>query len=131
MHRQAADALELLDGKTFGTAAEIAKHLLEGSDEARNAARNNIADQDAAMVQTKARADFLLRLGETQARAGLYNAAIATLSQASEAADRIGDMSLVARIALAMPDQLLPLPGDRNSAAALLARSVLSKANSL
>jgi tetratricopeptide (TPR) repeat protein len=132
LHRRAADAIEALHGVAFNAAGEIAKHLQEGSDENEcNTDWSNDCTDDATVQQTETHLDFLVRLGESQARAGLYKAALTTLARAGAAAERLGDAVRLARIALAMPSHLVPLPGAQNPAAALLARSALSRDHTL
>jgi len=132
LHLRAADALEALDGVAFNLAGEIARHLQNGSAESRcNTGGSDALKDDGGALQTRARLDFLLRLGESQARAGLHESALTTLSRAGVAAERLGDAYSLARIALALPIELVPLPGTQNPTATLLAQSALSKDNTL
>jgi tetratricopeptide (TPR) repeat protein len=127
LHGQAADALETIDGKAAGIAAEIVEHLQRARDGSHNNSDvPNGFDSDAEGARTDSRLNYLIRLGLSQARAGHFKASLKTLLQAGAMAQRAGNAYLLARAVVAAPVQLLPLPGSHNPAVALLARSALS-----
>jgi tetratricopeptide (TPR) repeat protein len=131
LHGQAADALESFDGRASNIAAEIADHLQKAwhqNPSNSNAEKNG---EDVANSPITTRVNFLIRLGLSQARAGMFKASQATLSEAAGMAERGGDTLLIAKAAVSMPDQLLPLPGTRNPTASLLARNALSRGGNL
>jgi tetratricopeptide (TPR) repeat protein len=131
LHYRAASASERLRGTTLDVASTIVEHLRRALNEGGTFGCTNRNSSNGAKPEDNFRLASLVRLGENQARAGLHQAALSTLSNASELADQIGDATSMATIALALPSHLLPLPGAPNFTAALLARKVLAKSDPL
>jgi tetratricopeptide (TPR) repeat protein len=126
IHCRAARAIEALGDATANVATEIVEHLQRVFNQSVGDGQANGTFDEGAEQKTRVRADFLLWLGENQVRMGSYEAALETLTSASELAARLEDATRLANIVLALPNQLLPLPGTPNFANMLLAEKVLN-----